>query len=93
MRKPDSYEKTRCQLSGRVSQIVEGFLGSLTIYIEDSGRNKWGCTYSYEDGETHLLEGDSVTVYGEYKGTDTASTVLGKQIAMPRIDVEYVEIN
>lgn len=93
LRNPDSYEKTHCKLSGRVSQIIEGFLGSFTIYIEDSGGNTWGCTYSYKDGETHLLEGDSVTVYGECKGTDTASTILGKQVTMPRIDVEYVEIN
>ena len=93
LRNPDLYEKTRCKLSGRVSQIVEGFLGSFTIYVEDSGGNTWGCIYSYKDEETHLLEGDSVTVYGECKGTDTASTVLGKQITMPRIDVEYMEIN
>lgn len=90
MRNPDSFEGTRCKVSGSVSQIVEGFLGGYTIYVEDSSGNKWGCTYSYKDGESHLLDGDSVTIYGECKGTDTTTTVLGKQVTMPRIDAEYI---
>lgn len=93
LRNPDSFKDVRCKLSGKVSQIVEGFLGSFTIYIEDASGNIWGCVYNYDDGETHLLDGDSVTVYGKCKGTDTSSTILGKQVTMPKIDVEYVDIN
>lgn len=90
LRNPDSFDGSICKISGKVSQIVEGFLNTFTIYIEDKNGDIWGCTYSYKDGESRLLEGDSVTVYGECGGTDTTTTVLGKQVTMPRIDVEYI---
>lgn len=91
LRNPDDYEDKYCKLSGTVSQVVEGWLGSFTIYIEDGNGNIWGCTYSYKDGEEHVLEGDSITVYGKCDGTTTSSTVLGKQVSMPKVDIEYIK--
>lgn len=91
LRKPKSYKDTYCKLSGTVSQVIEGFLGSVTIYIEDDSGNIWGCVYSYKDDDSHVLEGDSVVVYGKCKGTDKSKTLLGKQVVMPRIDIEYLE--
>lgn len=93
LRNPDTYKGSACKLRGKASQIIEGLFGSITIYVEDSSGNKWGCVYSYKEGESHLMEGDSITIYGECKGTDTSTTVLGKQVTMPRIDVEYLDIN
>lgn len=92
LRNPDSYEGKMCKVSGEVDQIVEGWFSSLTIYVEDSNGDKWGCTYVYEDGETHILEGDKVTLYGECDGTSKAKNLLGKQIILPVINVKYIEI-
>lgn len=92
LRNPDNHEGLYCKLKGKVDQIIEGWFGSHTIYVEDSNGNKWKCSYSYQDGESHLLEGDSVTVYGKCDGTSTSTTVLGKQIVMPDIDVKYIQI-
>lgn len=93
LRNPDSYKGSVCKIRGKASQIIEGFFDSITIYVEDGSGNKWECVYGYKEGESHLIEGDSVTIYGECKGTDTSTTVLGKQVTMPKIDVEYIDIN
>ena len=77
LRNPDSYKDRNCVVSGTVEQIIEGWFGSFTIFVTDANGNKWGCVYSYKDGESHLLEGDGVTMYG-------------KQVTMPRVDVEYI---
>lgn len=90
MRNPDSNKDRYCTVSGTVDQIIEGWFGSFSIFIVDYSGNKWGCTYTYKDGESRLMEGDNVTVYGKCKGTDTTTTVLGQQVTMPRVDIEYI---
>lgn len=90
LRNPDTYNGKNCVISGKVDQIIEGWFDSYTIFVSDSSGNKWGCVYKYEEGESHLLEGDNITVYGECKGTENTKTVLGKQVTLPRIDVKYI---
>lgn len=90
LRNPNNYTDRYCCLTGSVSQVVEGWFGSFTIYIEDSNGNKWECSYSYGSNESHLLEGDYVTVYGKLDGTTTAKTVLGKQVTMPKLEIVYI---
>lgn len=91
LRNPDSNKNKYCVISGKVDQIIEGWFGSYTIYITDSDGNKWECYYSYKDGESHLLEGDSVTVYGKCNGTTTSTTVMGKQVTLPDIRLQYIK--
>ena len=91
LRNPDSYKDKPCKLSGTVDQIIEGILNTYTIFIESSSGDKWECSYIYKDGENHLLEGDSVTIYGILDGTTTAETVLGKQVTMPSVSIEYIK--
>lgn len=90
LRNPEGNRGKYCVVSGTVDQIIEGWFGSFSIFINDAAGNRWGCVYSYKDGESHLLEGDSVTVYGKCEGTDTNRTLLGQQVTMPRVDVEYI---
>lgn len=90
LRNPDSYDGTYCVLSGTVDQIIEGWFDTYTIYVMDSSGNRWECLYMYKDGESHLLEGDSVTVYGQCNGTTTATTLLGEQVTLTYIDAEYI---
>lgn len=90
LRNPDSYDKKYCIVSGTIDQVLEGFFGGYTLYIVDGSGNKWDCSYSYKDGETHYLEGDWVTVYGTCNGTSNSTTLLGKQVTLPSIDVEYI---
>lgn len=90
LRNPDSYKKKYCKIDGTVDQIIEGWFGSYTIYLMDDNGNKWGCTYSYKDGESHVLEGDYISVYGMLDGTGTVNTVLGAQVTLPYVDLEYI---
>ena len=90
LRNPDSYDKKHCIVSGTIDQSLEGIFGGYTLYIVDGNGNKWDCSYSYEDGETHYLEGDWITVYGTCSGTLNSTTLLGKQVTLPSIDVEYI---
>lgn len=90
LRNPNNYNEKYCVVSGNVDQIIEGMFETYTIYVEDSSGDRWECVYFYKDGESHLLEGDRVTVYGKCKGTTTATTLLGEQVTMPYVDVEYL---
>lgn len=90
LRNPDSYKDRNCVVSGTVDQIIEGWFDSFSIFVNDAAGNKWGCVYSYKEGETRLLEGDNVTIYGKCQGTDNTKTLLGQQVTLPRIDAEYI---
>lgn len=90
LRNPDSFDGKYCVVSGIVDQVIEGWFGSFTIFVVDANGNKWGCTYSYDDGESRLLEGDSVTMYGKCIGVSNTETVLGEQITLPHIETEYI---
>lgn len=89
LRNPDSYDGKYCVVSGTVDQVIEGWFGSFTIFVMDENGNKWGCTYSYDEGETHILEGDSVVMYGKCNGVENTETVLGEQVTLPHIVIEY----
>lgn len=89
LRNPDSYDGKYCVVSGTVDQVIEGWFGSYTIFVMDGNGNKWGCTYSYDDGETHILEGDNVVAYGKCNGVANTETVLGEQVTLPHISIEY----
>lgn len=92
LRNPSDYKNKYCKVSGTVSQTIEGIFDSITIYVEDSNGDKWECYYSYKDGETHVLDGDKITVYGKCDGSETATTLLGDQVTLPSVNVEYFEI-
>lgn len=92
LRNPSDYKSKYCKVRGTVSQTIEGIFDSITIYVEDSNGDKWECYYSYKDGETHVLDGDKITVYGKCDGSETATTLLGEQVNLPSVNVEYFEI-
>lgn len=91
LRNEDNYKKKHTILTGRVDQIIEGWFGSYSIFIVDGNGDKWGCTYTYKDGESKMLEGDWVTIYGILDGTQNTTTVMGKQVTLPYIMIDYYE--
>lgn len=90
IRNPDLYEGQYTIVSGKVSQVIQGLFNTYTFYIEDSSGNRWECSYMYKEGESRLMENDTVTVYGICKGTSTSTTVLGKQMILPSITLDYI---
>lgn len=92
LRTPDVYENTFCKISGTVDQVIEGWFDCYTIYVIDADNNKWSCSYTYKEGESRLLEGDEVIIYGICNGTSHSTTLLGKQITLPDVDVKYITL-
>lgn len=89
-RNPDNYEGTKIKISGKVVQVSEGLFDSVTMRI-DCGGNMWYVTYSREDGESRILEGDRITGYGECRGVTSYITVLGSQVTIPSMRMEYYD--
>lgn len=90
-RNPDKYDGKKVKVSGKVIQIDEGWLDSVTMRIEDSNKNDWYTTYSYSDGERKILENDKITIYGECTGTEQYETILGDTRRIPSIEAKYIK--
>ena len=89
LRNPDSYKNSYITVKGKVAQVIDGILNTVTIYITDGNGDKWEISYLYPEGESRILEGDRLTVYGKCKGTSHSTTLAGKQITLPYIDMKY----
>ena len=89
-RNPDNYDGKKVKISGKVVQVSEGWFDSVTMRIDCSG-NMWYVTYSREEGESRILEGDSITCYGECDGVTSYTTILGAQVTIPSLKMEYYD--
>lgn len=89
-RNPDNYDGRKVKISGKVVQVSEGWFDSVTMRIDCSG-NMWYVTYSREEGESRILEGDSITCYGECDGVTSYTTILGSQVTIPSLKMEYYD--
>ena len=87
-RNPDNYDGQKIKFSGKVVQVSEGFLDSVTLRVNSNG-NMWYVTYSRKDGESRILEGDNITCYGECNGVTSYTNVLGSQVTIPSMRMEY----
>lgn len=103
-REPQKYENKKVKFTGKVIQVSEGyslfgenlsvtFLISVTKNEYDLYEDNIYCTYTYEKGESKILEGDIITLYGICEGDYSYISVLGANITIPKIDLKYYEIN
>lgn len=89
-RNPDAYKEKHVMISGEVIQVAEGWFDTVNMRI-DCGGNIWYVTYSRAEGESRILEGDYITAYGECDGVTSYTTVLGSQVTIPSMKMEYYE--
>lgn len=89
-RNPDNYDGTKVKITGKVIQVSEGLFDSVTLRV-DCGGNVWYVTYSREEGESRILEGDNITGYGECNGVTSYTTIVGSQITIPSMRMEYYD--
>lgn len=87
-RNPDNYDGKKVKISGKVVQVSEGFLDSVTLRVSVGG-NMWYVTYTRKEGESRILEDDSITCYGECNGVRSYTTVLGSQVTIPSMKMKY----
>lgn len=93
-RNPDDYTGAQIKFSGIVLQVSEG---------EDQNMLRLGTKDEYDDvvivgydptlKKERILEGDSVTVYGECVGLYSYEAVLGNTITLPALFAAEITIN
>lgn len=89
-RNPDNYKGVKIKISGEVIQVAEGWFNGVTLRV-DCGGDIWYVTYSREEGESRILEGDQITGYGECDGVTSYTNVLGSQVTIPSMRMEYYD--
>ena len=92
-RNPDDYKGELIKMRGKVIQVSEGLLGSVTMRINEGGAfdKTWYVTYTHKDGESRILENDWITCYGECNGVTSYSSIFGAIITIPALKMKYYE--
>ncbi len=90
-RNPDDYDGMQIKVSGKVIQVSEGFFNTVTLRVQQSDGNIWYVTYARNEGESRILEGDSITIYGICKGVTSYTNVAGSRITIPSVNAEYID--
>lgn len=91
-RNPKDFEGKNIQITGEVSQYVEGGLLTSTFFaIYDDDHNQWMILMNQPE-ENRILEGDRVTFYGEFNGLSEVKTIFGEKKQVPSIEGQDFEI-
>ncbi len=105
-RNPDSYKGELARFTGEVIQVQEyDMFGATTNYYRVNVTKQ---TYEYTDqvtytdtiyveyhpseGESRILEGDIISVWGELDGLESYTSVAGYEITIPRMIAEFIAI-
>lgn len=97
-RQPELYEGKNIKVTGEVWQVVEE--GDDALYQINIDKTEYGYDYNssvqiiYKEAKNNfrVLEDDIITVYGEYKGIVSYTTVLGAKQSIPQISAKYIEL-
>lgn len=95
-RQPEYYEEMEVYFGGTVLQTI--YDADNPSYVElrisdfssENEENVIYVTYTLKSGETRILEGDYVDMYGISKGLITYESVRGDRITIPLVDAKYV---
>ena len=96
-RNPDEYKFKYGKYTGEIVQVIEGADGRVDFRINIT-KTRWGyddtiyVSYTYRDGESRLLDGDIVTVYGLNSGMLSYESVLGATITIPSVVAAYIDL-
>lgn len=100
-RNPEKYDGEYAKFTGEIVQIMEDAGSSYTEYTlrVNVTKGEYGfysdtvyVLYSAEKGESRLLEGDIITMYGCLDGTTTYTSIFGQSITIPKFKAMLVEI-
>ncbi len=84
MRNQYDYIGTLMTFSGKVLQVFDdNGLKKIRIAVDNNSDTQIVCSYSWLAMPGDLLEGDSVTVYASYNGTEDYTTLLGASATFP----------
>lgn len=97
-RNPNLFKGKNGKFYGKVIQVLETSVGTLTYYnlrvaINGSYSTVMLVSYFADENESHILEDDYITMYGEIQGTETYETVMGNEVTIPSIAAKYIDIH
>jgi len=96
-RDPEAYRNTYGKYTGEIIQVLE--TGRKVELRVDITKTSYGYTdtiyvfYTLKEGESRLLEGDIVTMYGRNNGTISYQSIFGQTITIPCVYAEYIDLN
>lgn len=102
-RNPEKYKGNNYKITGQVIQVQEGWFNQVELrinitkeefeYIDDVlWTDTIYATVEIPDGADNILEEDVITFWGTCDGEYTYESVLGSNITLPKIDIEYYEL-
>lgn len=95
-RTPDDYVGKKVKFSGRVVQVLEGDSDPVNLRVATSGNYDDVVFVIYDQeimGNTHVLEDDNITFYGDCLGTVTYKSTMGGNITIPAVEAKRIDIN
>lgn len=103
-RNPNKHKGEKLKFTGQVIQVQESdsIFGDTTqvdlrINVTKDEYGLWNdtilATVELPEDADKILEDDIITIWGECEGDYTYESVLGSNITLPLINVEYFEIN
>ena len=90
-----STQKIKCRFTGSVIQVVDegGQFRTPEYLIESNGNYVYVVYYrAFENRDIRFLEGDNVTVYGNFTIMKTYDTLTGEK-TVPEIDAYLINLN
>ncbi len=95
-RNPDQYKNTSISFKGKVIQVLEGSTVNYRVAQENSkdaqASDTWIVLYKPSKGESRILEGDTIVVYGRCTGLATYTAIFGQKITVPCVEMKYYEL-
>ena len=97
VRRPDDYIGEVLAVRIRVTQIMgegDGFFAALleSGYHGREGNNEWFIKYELPEGASRVLEGDTITFYGEFDGLRQFTRAIGgTRVSLPQLNARYHE--
>ena len=96
-RNPDSYIGQKVTFRGEIIQVQEsGSDATYRINVTQGDYGIWDdtvlCTFDLSNSSSRFLENDIVTFYGDYAGLYTYTSVMGADITIPSVIIQYMDL-
>lgn len=97
-RTPDNYEGQKVTFTGQIIQVREsGDEATYRINVTQDEYGLWDdtifCTFDLSTSESRFLEDDIVTIYGDYDGLYTYTSIMGSDVTLPSVTIHYMNLS
>ena len=92
-RNPEDYRGEKIKFTGTVLQVMESdYEVTIRLATSKSYDDVIYCTYSPDIVSSRILEDDRITVYGTSTGTVSYQATSGREVTIPGMHVDKIEL-